>query len=419
MDRPAPINHRSSARAKICIGVSGARLAFASTFPGTKHADVALTTTMSAKTITQSAKADADAAGLRYVSDEHPGIRRLKHGTGFGYAGVNGKPIADPAVLKRIHSVAVPPAWTDVWISPSANGHIQATGRDARGRKQYCYHPDFRVVRDATKYEHLVAFGEALPKLRREVEHDMHRHGLPREKIIAVVIHLLDTLLIRVGNSAYAKDNRSFGLTTLRNRHVKINGGELRFEFRGKSGRVWRLKLHDRRVARIVRSAQELPGQQLFQYLDETGSRASLGSADVNDYLRRVTGMDITAKDFRTFAGTVLAANALAAFPPFDTEVTAKVNIRAAIEEVAGRLGNTPAVCRKCYIHPAILETYLEGELTLMQRGRRSVWLTPEEAAVIAFLQQHLRDGKRRKRRASKPSPTQHLTMATESALSA
>ena len=372
-----------------------------------------------AATITETAKADADTAGLRYVSDEHPGVVRKKRGSGFRYVGADSKTITDPAIIKRIRSIAVPPAWTNVWICPSANGHIQATGRDARGRKQYRYHPDFRSVRDGTKYEHLVAFGSVLPKLRRQVDRDMGRQGLPLEKVVAVVVHLLDTMLIRVGNSAYARDNGSFGLTTLRNRHVKVNGGELRFEFRGKSGKVWRLRMHDRRVARIVRSSQELPGQHLFQYLDEGGAHVSIGSSDVNAYLREVTGTDVTAKDFRTWAGTVLAATALSAFPPFDTAATAKANVRAAIEEVADRLGNTPTVCRKCYIHPMVLETYLDGALRLARPGRTSAWMTPEETGVLSFLRQRLRGGKRRRSRPNKPSRTRRPTVANESALSA
>ena len=372
-----------------------------------------------AATITESAKADADTAGLRYVSDEHPGVVRKKRGAGFRYVGADSKTIADPAIIKRIRSIAVPPAWTNVWICPSPHGHIQATGRDARGRKQYRYHPDFRSVRDGTKYEHLVAFGRVLPKLRRQVDRDMGRQGLPREKVVAVVVHLLDTMLIRVGNSAYARDNGSFGLTTLRNRHVKVNGGELRFEFRGKSGKVWRLRMHDRRVARIVRSSQELPGQHLFQYLDEGGEHVSIGSSDVNAYLGEVTGADVTAKDFRTWAGTVLAATALSAFPPFDTAATAKANVRAAIEEVADRLGNTPTVCRKCYIHPMVLEAYLGGALRLARPGRTSAWMTPEETGVLSFLRQQLRGGKRRQPQAARRIDHRRPTAANDSALSA
>ena len=332
-----------------------------------------------------SARDDASAAGLVYVSDERPGIRRLRHGDAFRYVDADGKAMRDAATLKRIRGIVIPPAWTDVWISPSPNGHIQATGRDARGRKQYRYHPDFRALRDGTKYEHIVAFGTALPKIRRQVDSDMRRQGLPREKVVAAVVHLLDTTLIRVGNASYAKDNGSFGLTTLRDRHVKVKGADIAFAFKGKSGKSWRLHMGDRRVAKIVRSCQELPGQHLFQYVDESGAQGAIGSADVNAYLRDVTGMDITAKEFRTWAGTVLAVTALRAYPPFDAETTAKANIREAIETVATRLGNTPTVCRKCYVHPAVLAAYLGGTFTI-RAGRAAGGMSAEEAATFRYL---------------------------------
>ncbi len=248
---------------------------------------------MSDTTTAETAKVDAGFVGLAYVSDEYPGISRKKRGGSFRYVGLDGNIIRDRSVLQRIRSIVIPPAWMDVWISPSAKGHIQATGRDDRGRKQYRYHPDFRAIRDGNKYEHIVVFGAALVKLRRQVNRDMSRHGLTRAKVIATVVYLLDATLIRVGNSSYARENGSFGLTTLRSDHVKIGGAALRFEFKGKSGKTWRLQMHDRRVARIVKSCQDLPGQDLFQYVDQTGARASIGSAHVNDYLRQTTGRDM------------------------------------------------------------------------------------------------------------------------------
>nr|WP_282572070.1 DNA topoisomerase IB [Roseomonas acroporae] len=332
-------------------------------------------------------------AGLRYVSDEQPGITRRRAGAGFAYRDPKGRPVRDAATLRRIRALAIPPAYRHVWICPRADGHIQATGRDARGRKQYRYHPRWREARDATKYDHVMAFARLLPALRRTVAGHMALPGLPREKVLATVVHLLETTLIRVGNEDYAKENGSYGLTTLRNRHVKVEGTALRFAFRGKSGKEWRLQLRDRRVARIVRACQELPGQSLFQYLDEAGERRGVDSADVNDYLRGITGEDVTAKDFRTWSGTVLAAMALQEFERFDTQAAAKRNVKAAIERVASRLGNTVAVCRKCYVHPEVLNCYLDGSLLIeakreaedtLREGMAD--LAPEEAAVLAFL---------------------------------
>jgi DNA topoisomerase-1 len=337
---------------------------------------------------------------LVYVNSDDPGILRRRSGAGFAYVGANGKTIRDPATLKRIRALSIPPAWVDVWICPDAKGHIQATGRDAAGRKQYRYHADFRSLRDGAKYEHLAAFAEALPTLRRQVEADMGRRSLPREKVLATIVHLLDTTLIRVGNDEYARQNGSFGLTTLHDRHVAVDGGGvLRFEFKGKSGKVWRLKIRDQRVARIVRSCQELPGQHLFQYLDEEGERRSVGSADVNAHLREVTCADITAKDFRTFAGTVAAAVALSFYDPADSMTLRKANVREAIEQVAQRLGNTPTVTRACYVHPAVVDAYLDGSLKLSRRKRLRTGLTPDEAAVMAFLR--VRMTPRTKRRAA------------------
>ena len=336
----------------------------------------------------------AESAGLLYVSDEEPGIRRRKAGKGFAYKGPNGEPVKDEATLKRIRSLAIPPAYADVWICAKPNGHIQATGRDAKGRKQYRYHPAFREVRESAKYEHMMAFAAALPAIRAKLAEHMALRGLPREKVLATVVHLLENTLIRVGNDDYVKQNKSYGLTTLRNRHVTVEGAELRFQFKGKSGKTWNLQIKDRRVARIVRACQDLPGQELFQYVDEEGKRRDVTSADVNAYLREITGRDITAKDFRTWAGTVLAALALQAFETFDSEAKAKKNVRAAIERVASRLGNTPTICRKCYIHPEVLNCYLDGSLMLDIKEEAEAELRdnlagmrPEEAAVLGLLE--------------------------------
>jgi len=339
----------------------------------------------------------AENAGLIYVSDEEPGIRRKRAGKGFTYVGPDGKKVEDKATLARIKSLAIPPAYTDVWICPKANGHIQATGRDAKGRKQYRYHPAFREVRESTKYEHMIEFAKGLPAIRRTIDEHMSLKGLPREKVLATVVHLLENTLIRVGNSDYAKQNKSYGLTTLRDPHVKVEGTELRFQFKGKSGKTWRLSVKDRRIARIVKACQDLPGQDLFQYLDENGQQQSVTSADVNAYLKEITGRDITAKDFRTWAGTVLAALALAEFEEFDSESKAKKNIRAAIERVSSRLGNTPTICRKCYVHPEVFACYLEGTLLLEVKEEVEAELRdhlgdlkPEEAAVLSLLQARL-----------------------------
>ena len=339
----------------------------------------------------------AETAGLSYVSDEEPGIRRKKSGKGFAYVGPGGKKVEDKPTLERIRSLAIPPAYTDVWICARPNGHIQATGRDAKGRKQYRYHPAFREVRESTKYEHMIEFAKGLPAIRRTVDRHMSLPGLPREKVLATVVHLLENTLIRVGNADYAKQNKSYGLTTLRDPHVKVEGAELKFQFKGKSGKTWRLSVKDRRIARIVKACQDLPGQNLFQYLDAAGERQSVTSADVNAYLKEITGRDITAKDFRTWAGTVLAAMALSEFEEFDSQAKAKKNLRAAIEKVSSRLGNTPTICRKCYVHPEVFTCYLEGALLLEIRNEVEeelreglADLKPEEAAVMALLEERL-----------------------------
>jgi DNA topoisomerase I len=339
----------------------------------------------------------AESAGLRYVSDARPGIRRKKVGTGFSYARADGSKLIEKYVLERIKTLAIPPAWTEVWICPFTDGHIQATGRDAKGRKQYRYHPRFREVRESTKYEHVVAFADALPAIREKVQEHMALRGLSREKVLATVVHLLETTLIRVGNDDYAKQNNSYGLTTLKNRHVSVNGSEVRFRFTGKSGKQWSLRVRDRRIAKIIKACQELPGQELLQYVDEAGSCQDVTSGDVNDYLKEITGKDITAKDFRTWAGTVLAAMALNELESFDSAAQAKRNLRAAIEKVAGKLGNTPTICRKCYVHPEVLNSYIDGKLVLELKEKAESELRgdvqsfkPEEAAVLALLRSRL-----------------------------
>lgn len=339
------------------------------------------------------AEAAAEAAGLSYVSDDRPGITRQKKGRYFAYFKPDGTRIADEKTLTRIRSLAIPPAYTDVWICPRANGHIQATGRDAKGRKQYRYHPKFRETRDSSKYEHMLEFADALPAIRARVDADMAKRGLPREKVLATIVHLLETTMIRVGNADYAKQNKSFGLSTLRNRHIDIDGAELRFNFKGKSGKTWKVSVRDRRVARIVKSIQELPGQQLFQYVDEDGETCEVSSSDVNAYLREISGADITAKDFRTWTGTVLTALSLAAAEPAQNERGMKLRLKAAICDVASALGNTPAVCRKAYIHPEIIDAYSAQELALRIRedSEAEGELRPEEKAVYDLLRKRLK----------------------------
>jgi DNA topoisomerase-1 len=357
---------------------------------------MAATETLAATTA--DSKEAAESAGLIYVSDEETGLRRERVGDGFRYLKAGGGALEDEATLERIRKLAIPPAWEDVWICPKATGHLQATGRDVKGRKQYRYHPQFREARESTKYEHMLEFAKALPSVRAKLAEHMALRGLPREKVLATVVHLLETTLIRVGNDDYARTNKSYGLTTLRNPHVKVEGAELRFQFKGKSGRSWRLQMKDRRVAKIVRACQDLPGQRLFQYQDEEGEAREVTSADVNAYLKEVTGQDITAKDFRTWAGTVLAALALQEFEAFDTQAAQKKNIKAAIERVSARLGNTPTICRKCYIHPEVLNAYIEGNLLLQVKERAEeelrediTQLKPEEAAVLAMLEGRLK----------------------------
>ena len=309
----------------------------------------------------------AKAAGLRYVSDAEPGISRQRAGTAFRYVGPDGRALRDAETLARIRRLAIPPAWEDVWICAREDGHLQATGRDARARKQYRYHPRWREVRDETKYGRMLAFARALPRIRRRVSQDLALPGLPRDKVLATVVRLLETTRIRVGNQEYARANDSFGLTTLRTRQVRVNGSTMSFRFRGKSGVQHDVALNDRKLAAIVRRMRDLPGYELFQYVDEAGERRAVDSADVNDYLKGIAGEEFTSKDFRTWAGTILAAEALHALEP----PAGKQKLAQAIEQVARQLGNTKAVCRKCYIHPAVIDSYLDGSLAESMTGRR------------------------------------------------
>jgi len=340
--------------------------------------------------------AAARAAGLRYVSDEQPGIRRIRAGKGFRYTGPDGEPIKDEDTLARIRALAIPPAYTDVWICPDPRGHIQATGRDARGRKQYRYHARWHATRDEAKYDRMLAFAAALPGIRERTARDLQKQGLPREKVLATVVRLLEATAIRIGNDEYARTNKSFGLTTLRDRHARVKGERVRFRFRGKHGKQHSVDLKDRRLAKIVKRCQDLPGQELFQYIDDNGVRQDVKADDVNAYLREISGHDFTAKDFRTWAGTVLCAIALNQIGSVESRRQAKKNIVHAIKVVAERLGNTPAVCRKSYVHPAIVDAYMDGntlaaltqqlEQELQRDGHA---LDCDERAVVGLLQAH------------------------------
>ena len=335
----------------------------------------------------------AESAGLRYVTDDRPGITRRKRGKGWSYLQPDGTTITSERTIRRIEALAIPPAWTDVWISTDPLGHLQATGRDARGRKQYRYHPRWRETRDENKFGRMIAFGEALPAIRQRVEADLSLRGMPRDKVLATVVRLLETTLIRVGNEQYVKENHSYGLTTLRNRHVAVNGSEIHFAFRGKSGIKHTIDVKDQRLARIVKRSRELPGYHLFQYIDENGDRRDVTSDDVNAYLREIAGEAFTAKDFRTWAGTVLCAVILRDREGWESGTDAKHRVVAAVKEVASSLANTPAVCRKSYIHPAIIDTYLQGgtlstlwEHTTNRLADDPAGLTPDERAVLVVL---------------------------------
>jgi DNA topoisomerase-1 len=339
----------------------------------------------------------AAAEGLHYVTGKEKGFTRVRKGRKFEYYDTKGELITDEKILLRIRKLAIPPAYTRVWISAHANSHIQATGHDSRGRKQYRYHADWRNVRDASKFQHILKFGEALPTIRTTTAAHMRKHGLPREKVLATVVSLLDKTMIRIGNSEYAKSNQSYGLTTLREKHVDITGDNIHFRFIGKSGKEWNLSLSDRRIARTLAQCEEIPGQLLFKYMDENNNVHHVTSGDVNAYLKEITGEDFTAKDYRTWSGTVLAAMALQEYANYDSEAEAKRNVVTAIERVAKKLGNTPAICRRCYIHPDIVSAYMDGTLikqitheiddALKQRYGS---LTDEEILVLAFLKKRL-----------------------------
>jgi DNA topoisomerase-1 len=340
-----------------------------------------------------SAKEAARAARLRHVDDRRPGIGRKRRGDGFRYVAADGAGIDDPEEVARIEALAIPPAWTEVWICPNPRGHIQATGRDAKGRKQYLYHPRWREIRDAHKFERVIGFVDALPALREEVAGDLRRGGLPREKVVALIVELMGRTLIRIGNREYAEANGSYGLTTLKDGHVEAVRGRIVFDFVGKHGKEHHIELRSPRLAKLVKRVQDIPGHELFQYVDEDGGRHVVESDDVNEYLRRVTGQDFTAKDFRTWGATLAAAVELCELPPCERKTEAKRNVSAVIKSVAHRLGNTPALCRKAYVHPAIPSTYLDGKLVeglescrLDVRGCCPPLLETDEAAVAAYL---------------------------------
>jgi len=325
-------------------------------------------------------------AKLQYVSDANPGLHRHRNGQGFRYVDSRGRPVRSAAVLRRIRTLAIPPAWQGVWICPQVNGHIQAVGRDQRGRKQYRYHPRWEEARDEVKFDHLIAFGKALPLIRRAVNRHLNVAGLPRQKVLAAVVKLLESSNIRIGNDEYVKQNNSFGLSTLHGRHAKVRGSTIQFSFRGKGGKWHRIDVTDRRLARIVRRCQDLPGQRLFEYLDDDGQVCAITSNDVNDYLREVTGDEFTAKDFRTWTGTLQAAIALRECGVCDSQARAKKQISTAVASVAQQLGNTPAICRKCYIHPAVITAFLKGNTIHNRSVRKKGGLSGDERAVLSLL---------------------------------
>jgi DNA topoisomerase-1 len=369
----------------------------------------------------------AAAAGLRYVTDAMPGIRRQRHGRGFTYTDPDGQVIRSREMINRFRALVIPPAWTDVWICPHEDGHLQVTARDARGRKQYRYHPGFRQHRDGTKFERMFELSDVLWKIRERVESDIELDGLARDKIMATVVWLLETTLIRIGSDEYAKANKSFGLTTLRRRHVAVVGHELRFEFRGKSGIQHAVAVTDKRIARIVQRCQALRGEELFKYLDDEGKRQTVQAEDVNAYLQDTTGRDVTAKDFRTWAGTMLVAEALRKMGPAETKREAERNIVAAVDVTAKRLGNTRSVCRKYYIHPALIEAYLEGsvlpplpERKWSARKTQGPTLRQHEMDVLAFIKARLKDGTRKaaasRRKAAAAAKVEEMSAKLEDA---
>ena len=343
-------------------------------------------------------KQDMAQLKLRYVDDHKPGITRKLRGTKFIYHDAAGNQIRDPEEIKRINSLGIPPAYQRVWICPHPNGHIQAVGYDAKNRKQYRYHANWRLMRDTNKFEHIISFGEKLSEIRARIKHDLAKKNLPKEKVLAAVVKLLEVSLIRVGNEQYAKDNNSYGLTTLQRKHVEVEGNKISFEFMGKSGKKWNLSVNDRRIAAITKRCAEIPGHELFKYIDKDGTRHDITSGHVNEYLHEIAGAEFTAKDFRTWAGTVLAAMALKEYEKFDSAAAAKKNVVAAIDNVAKQLGNTRSICRKCYIHPEVLNAYIDGELadTISQEIDETVksgfaHLSDEEIIVLAFLKKRLK----------------------------
>jgi len=351
---------------------------------------------MTAEAITEPQEVAAE-MGLRYVTDNKPGFSRERHGKEFWYFDTHNKRITDEKTLQRVKSIGVPPAYENVWICPQANGHLQATGIDARGRKQYRYHTKWRSTRDENKFHHILHFGDVLPKVRERIEKDIKLTGLPKDKVLACVVSLMEKTLIRVGNAEYAKSNQSYGLTTLRRKHIDVTGSKISFQFKGKSNKEWSLSVNDRRIANIVNKCADIPGHELFKYLGEDGSKHDVTSSDVNSYLQEITGEHFTAKDFRTWSGTVLAALALTEFEKYDSEAQAKKNVVQAIEHVAKQLGNTPAICRKCYIHPEVINSYLTGDLadSIRQEIDNKMkkdygHLSDEEIMVLAFLKKRL-----------------------------
>ena len=339
----------------------------------------------------------AEVVGLTYVSNDMPGIQRVGSGKHFKYLDANGKVVRDEKQLKRIKSLVIPPAWRNVWICPKENGHLQATGLDDRGRKQYRYHSKWREVRDETKFNRMILFGKALPKIRAQVEKHLRLEGMPRQKVLATIVRLMDTTFIRVGNDEYARENKSYGLTTMRNKHAEVKGSKVRFQFRGKSAKQHIIDVEDARLAKIVRKCQDLPGQELFCYINGDGTVQDVKSDDVNTYLREISGQEFTAKDFRTWAGTVLAAKELCEVCDFETKKDIKKNITRTVEAVAHKLGNTPAVCRKCYVHPAVLDSYQDGSMRGLLKirpkkaSKAGNTLPPQEAAVLCLLEQRLK----------------------------
>lgn len=338
----------------------------------------------------------AEAAGLRYVSDEDPGFSRKEQAKSFIYLDKNGNKLTEARHINRIEALVIPPAWTDVWICPYSNGHIQATGRDAKGRKQYIYHADWEAIRNTNKFNLMIRFGETLPLIRQRVEEDLRKRTLSREKVIAILVRLLEETLIRIGNHEYAKQNDSYGLTTLRNKHMEVEGSKVKFIFKGKSGKQWEVDIENKRLAKLIRQCQELPGQHLFQYLDEEGNRQTVDSADVNNYLKEIIEQDFTAKDFRTWGGTVRAAKELYDLGPAEAEKDKQKNVVQAIKKVSAALNNTPSVCRKYYIHPEIISAYMDNSLfenmekASKSRDNSQFGLNTEETAVLNILKEGL-----------------------------